>query len=186
MPLRVPCPPVSLAPGSLLYSYWGPRGYHRPRIDVFVVGPGGLVERTPAQVDTACDYVVLESSVALSLGLPLPFPRQEGVSGAAGTRVATFSFPPDGLVSLFVTDYTEYAFLPGPLVGFHPPALAPTSQRSVLGQTGFLQFFRFVHDPEPDPPIFELHPIKTFPGQHGLLPRGQSLLGFILTLRGGP
>jgi hypothetical protein len=88
---------------------------------------------------------------------------------------ARFSFPAGGLVSLFVTDYTEYAFL----TGFHPPALVPASQRSVLGHTGFLQFFRFVHDPEPTPPLFELHPTKTFPGQHSLLPRRQSLLGFI-------
>jgi hypothetical protein len=153
---------------------------------VFVVGPGGLVERTSAHIDTACDFVVLESGVALSLGLALPFPRQEGISGAAGTQAATFSFPPDGLVSLFVTDYREYAFLPAPLVGFHPPALGSVSQRSVLGQTGFLQFFKFVHDPEPNPPLFELYPIRAFPGQHGLLPRGQSLLGFIRNLRGGP
>jgi hypothetical protein len=116
----------------------------------------------------------------------LPFPRQEGVSGAAGTQAATFSFPPDGLVSLFVTDYREYAFLRGPLVGFHPPGPGAANQRSVLGLTGFLQFFRFLYDPEPTPPFFELDPITNFPGQHGLLPRGQSLLGFIRTLRGVP
>jgi hypothetical protein len=55
----------------------------------------------------------------------------------------------------------------------------------VLGQTGFLRFFRFVQDPEPSPPIFELHPITAFPGQHGLLPRGQALMDFIRSLRGG-
>jgi hypothetical protein len=116
----------------------------------------------------------------------LPFARQQAISGAAGTQAATFSFPPDGLVSLFVTDYTEYAFLPAPLVGFHPPVSGPSSQRSVLGKTGFLQYFRFVYDPEPMPPIFELHPITAFPGQHGLLPRSVSLEDFIRGQRGAP
>ena len=186
MPLRVPCPAVSLTPGSLLYSYWGHCGYHLPRITVFAVGPGGLVDHTTAQIDTASDFVILESSVAQTLGLSLPFLRQQGVSGVAGTQAATFSFPPDGLVSLFVTDYREFAYLPDLLVGFHPPALGPTRQRSVLGQTGFLQFFRFVLDPEPSPPHFELHPTTTFPGQTGPLPRGQPLLSFICGLRGRP
>ncbi len=186
MPLRLACSPVRLSPGSLLYSYWGPLGYHRPKIDVFAVGPGGLVGWSTAQIDTSCDFVILEWKVAHALALTSPFPRQHPVSGAAGTQAATFSFPPDGLVSLFVTDYREYAFLPAPLVGFHPPAPAPASQRSVLGQTGFLQFFRYVQDPEPTPPIFELHPTTAFPGQTGLLPRGQSLLGFVRSLRGNP
>jgi hypothetical protein len=183
MPLRVPCPARSLTPGSLLSSYWGSSGIHRPRIDVFAVGPTGLVAWAAAQIDSACDFVVLESRVPQLLGLPLPFPRQESVSGAAGTQAATFSFAPDGLVSLFVTDYREYAFLPCPLVGFHPPVVVPTRQRSVLGLTGFLQFFKFVLDPEPTPPFFELHPIAAFPGQHGLLPRGRALLDFIRSLR---
>jgi hypothetical protein len=39
--------------------------------------------------------------------------------------------PWNGLMSLFVTDYTEYAFLPAPLTGFHPPAAAPGQQRSL-------------------------------------------------------
>jgi hypothetical protein len=151
---------------------------------VFAIGPTGVVNWTAAQIDTSCDYVILEANLALSIGLSLPYPRQAAVSGAAGTQAATFSFPPDGLVSLFVTDYREYAYLPAPLVGFHPPATLPNSQRSVLGQTGFLQFFRFIQDPEPTPPIFELHPIKYFPGQHGHLPRGQGLIPFILSLRG--
>ena len=56
-----------------------------------------------AQVDTACDYVVLEAHVASGLGLALPFARQAGVSAAGGTQAATFSFAPDGLVLLFVT-----------------------------------------------------------------------------------
>jgi len=183
MALRVPCPAMSLTPGRLLSPYWGPLGIYRPRIDVFAIGPTGVVTRTRAQIDSASDFVVLEAKVARSLGLTLPFARQEGVSGAAGTQAATFSFAPDGLVSLFVTDYREYAFLPGPLVGFHPPALVPGSQRSVLGLTSFLQFFKFVYDPEPTPPLFELHPIAVFPGQHGLLPRGRGLLDFIRSLR---
>jgi hypothetical protein len=153
---------------------------------VFALGPGGLVDWVSAQIDSSSDFVVLASSLAMSIGLTPPFARQEGVSSAAGTQAATFSFPPDGLVSLFVTDYREYAFLPTPLVGFHPSAPPGTRQRSVLGLTGFLQFFKFVHDPEPTTPISELHPIKAFPGQHGLLPRGRTLVDFIRGLRAAP
>lgn len=186
MPLILPFSPAKTSPGSLLYSYWGAHGFYRPKIDVFALGPSGPVKWVPAQIDCASDYVVLEASLAPLIGLGLPCPRQVRISSAAGTQTATISFPPDGLVSLFVTDYREYAYLPAPLVGFHALTQGPARQRSVLGQTGFLQFFRYVQDPDPTPPIFELHPRSTFPGQHGILPRGQSLLGFIRSLRGGP
>ncbi len=142
MPLRLPCLPVQLTPGSVLYSYWGPTGYHRPIFDVFLAGPGNRILWAPAQVDTASDYVLFDAGVAASLGLTPPFPRQTAFSGAAGTQSSLLSFPDDGVVSLFVTDYQEYAYLPAPLVGFHPPGPAAAQQRSVLGQTGFLQFFR--------------------------------------------
>lgn len=183
MALRLPCLPVQLTPGGLLHSYWGSMGYYRRICDLYVVGPHQQITTVSAQVDTACDYVVLEADAATALGLALPFARQARSSAAGGTQAATFSFAPDGLVSLFVTDYREYAFLPSPLVGFHPPAPVGTQQRSVLGLTGFLQFFKFVYDPEPTPPLFELHPIATFPGQHGLLPKGRGLLDFIRSLR---
>jgi hypothetical protein len=186
MPMRFPCLPVQLSTGSLLYSYWGTTGYHRPAFDVFIIGPGNQITWVTALVDTACDYVILESSVASYFGLALPFPRSYGASAAGGSQAATFSFPPDGLLSLFVTDYREYAYLPSPLVGFHPPSPGPARQRSVLGQTGFLQYFRHLHDPEPTPPIVELDPIKAFPGQAGLLPLDRPLLDFIRSLRGGP
>jgi hypothetical protein len=156
MPLRLPCLPVQLTPGSLLYSYWGALGYHRPILDLYIIGPSLRISQTPAQIDTASDYVILGSRVASQLGLALPFPRSTGASGMGGSQVVTFSFPPDSLVSLFVTDYREYAFLPSPIVGFHSPGPGAASQRSVLGQTGFLQFFRFLQDPEPIPPIVEL------------------------------
>jgi hypothetical protein len=97
----------------------------------------------------------------------------------------TISFPPDGLVSLFVTDYREYAWLPSPLVGFHPPTPGAASQRSVLGQTGFLQFFRYIQDPVPPPLMVELDPIPNFPGQTGLLPKDGPLEDFIRSLRSG-
>jgi hypothetical protein len=183
MPLRLLCRPVQLTPGRLLHSYWGATGYYRPICDVYVMGPHLRTTRVFAQVDTACDYVVLESKATRVLGLALPFARQEGASGAAGTQATRFSFAPDGLVSLFVTDYREYGFLPRPPVGFHPPARAGTSQRSVLGLKGFLQFFKFVYDPEPACPFFELDPIASFPGRHGLLPSGRALFDFIRSLR---
>jgi len=106
MPLRLPCKQIRPTPGTLLYSYWGLTGYHRPIFDVFLVGPGNLITVAPAQIDTASDYVIFEAGVAPAIGITLPFPRQTAPSGAAGTQTLTLSFPPDGLVSLFVTDYT--------------------------------------------------------------------------------
>ena len=105
------------------------------------------------------------------------------MSGAAGAHAGTVSFPPEGLVSLFVTDYHEYYYLPGPLVGFHAPSPLAAQQRSVLGLTGFLQHFRFILDNGPTPPFFELHPTATFPGRGGLLPLDRPLADFIRSLR---
>jgi hypothetical protein len=186
MPLRLPCKPIPQSPGTLLYSYWGALGYYRPIFDVFLIGPGNQIVRVPAQVDSASDWVVFEAGVAATLGLGFPMPRQTTLSGAAGTQSLTLSFPDDGVVSLFVTDYREYAYLPAPVIGFHQPGPAASQQRSVLGQTGFLQFFRHLHDPVPRPPIVELDPIAGFPGQNGVLPKGGGLYDFIHRLRSGP
>jgi hypothetical protein len=153
-----------------------------PAREAYVVA-GQLVERVFAAVDSRSDYVLFGSAVAPRLGLTLPFSRQSTFSGAAGTQAGVLSFPPDGLVSLFVTDYTEYSFLPSPLIAFHPPAPHPHTQRSVLGLTGFLQYFRFVLDYSASPPSFELHPIPGFPGQSGLLPKDRLLVDFIRGLR---
>jgi hypothetical protein len=147
------------------------------------VAVGQLVERVFASVDTRSDYVVFASSVAQRLGLTIPFARQAAFSGAAGTQAGVLSFPPDGLVSLFVTDFTEYCYLPAPLIAFHPPAPQPRIQRSVLGLTGFLQYLRFVLDYWPSPPTFELHPIPGFTGQTGILPKDRLLVDFIRSLR---
>jgi hypothetical protein len=95
-----------------------------------VIGPGPRVAVENAQIDTGSDYVVFASTVASGVGLTLPQPRQVSFSGAAGSQAGTISFPPDGLVALFVTDYREYCYLPTPLIGFHPPALRlPASAR---------------------------------------------------------
>jgi hypothetical protein len=142
-----------------------------------------LLSRVAAQIDTAADYVLLGSDVATDLGLTLPFPRQGGMSGAAGAHAATVSFPPEGQVSLFVTDYREYYYLPAPLVGFHPPSPLAAQQRSVLGLTGFLQHFRFVLDNGLTPPFFELRPTPAFPGLAGLLRLDRPLADFIRSLR---
>jgi hypothetical protein len=171
--------------GSVLAAHWPGACLYRPACDVYAVGPGGLISRAAAQIDSAADYVLLGSTIAGDLGLSLPFARQTGMSGAAGAQVATVSFPPEGLVSLFVTDYREYYYLPAPLVGFHPPSPLATQQRSVLGLTGFLQHFRFVLENEPTPPFFELHPTPAFPGLAGLLPLDRPLVDFIRSLRAG-
>jgi hypothetical protein len=186
MPLRLPCKPVSLSPGNLLFPYWGALGFHRPVFDVIAIGPRGVICWEPARIDTGADETVFSSAVALSLGLTLPFPRQLTISGALGTQAATLSFPPEGLVSLFVTDYTEYCYFPAPLIGFHPPGPTAANQRSVLGLTGFLQYFLFTLDPTPTPSLIVLDPIAAFPGQTGLLPKDGPLLDFIRGLRGGP
>jgi hypothetical protein len=186
MPLRLPYETVIPTPGSVLHSYWGPSGFHRPVFDAFAVGPGNRIDCFRAMIDSGSDYVVLASQVAMNLGLAPPFTRLAGISAAGGAAATTVSFPPDGLVSLFVTDYREYAYLPSPLVGFHPPALGTTKQRSVLGLTGFLQFFRQVHEPQLKPPIAELDPLPGFPGLAGLLPRDRSLYDFIRSLRISP
>ena len=54
---------------------------------------------------------------------------------------------------LFVTDLTEYCYLPSQPVGFHPPS--PHAQRSVLGMTGFLQHFDFILRMTVPDPFFE-------------------------------
>jgi hypothetical protein len=153
-------------------------------VDLFVVGPGGKFLVEPTQIDTAADYSLLASRLATGLGLSLPYPRQVQVSGAGGTQTASVSFPPDGLVSLFVTDYREYGYLARPLVGFHGPSRSASVQRSVLGLTGFLQHFRFKLDLPATPPVFELEAGAGFPGSVGSLPRQQSLSDFIVSLRG--
>jgi hypothetical protein len=143
------------------------------------------VERVFTPLDSCSHYVLVGSDVAHSLRLPLLFPRQAAFSGAAGTQAGILSFPPDGLVSLFATDYTEYCYLPAPLIAFHPPSLNP-QQRSVLGLTGFLQYFRLVLDYEASPPYIELHPIANFPGHTGRLPKDRPLEDCIRSLRTVP
>ncbi|MFO0841852.1 MAG: hypothetical protein U0797_05550 [Gemmataceae bacterium] len=181
MPLRLPCKPAAVTPRNLLYPYWGATGFHRPVVDVYLVGPNDRIAVAAAQIDTGADHTIFASTVAQDLGLTLPFPRQSGISGAGGTYTATVSFPPDGLVSLFVTDYREYCYLPNPLIGFHAPG---TGQRSVLGLSGFLQGFRFTLDPSP--PAIELDPATTFVGATGAVPAGRGLYEFILSLRKTP
>lgn len=182
MPLRLPCHRLRLQPGGLLHSYFGVTGFHRPAIDIYLVGPGGKLLCEPAQIDTGSDYTIFAAGAAASLGLSLPFPRQVGISGAGGTYTAIVSFPPDGFVSLFVTDYHEYCYLPRPLIGFHAPGPSAGKQRAVLGLSGFLQYFRTVL--EPAPPQVELHPTVPFTGSTGLLPLDRALTEFIASLRG--
>jgi hypothetical protein len=185
MPVRFPFKGIPLAPGHPLLPYWGPIAYIRPAFDLYLVGPTGSVTRVLAQVDSASDYVALDPMMAQNLGLQLPFPRQTVVSGAGGHNLH-LTFPPDGMVSLFITDYTEFYYLPDPLVGFHSPppgAPRPAAYRSVLGFTGFLQHFKTLLDPDPSPPVVELTHRAGFTGQHGPLPRTIPLLDFIQSLK---
>jgi hypothetical protein len=182
MPLRLPCKPTSWSPGSVLHPYWGAMGFHRPTFDVFLITTGGLIAKATPHLDTGSDYTIFSATIAQSLLLGLPFPRQTPISGAAGTYASTVSFPMDGLVSLFVTDYREYCYLPRPLIGFHAPVPGAANQRSVLGLSGFLQYFRLVLDPSP--PLVELQPVAGFAGATGMLPLNLGLHDFIRGLRG--
>src|SRR4051794_16075611 len=137
MPLRFPCLQLSLSVGGVLRPYWPNGVMHYPGLDAFAVARGSVLRVPATGIDTRSDYVLFGSDVARALGLSLPLPRQAPFSGAAGTQAGVLSFPPDGLVGLFVTDYTEYCYLPSPLVAFHPPSPNPQSQRSVLGLTAF-------------------------------------------------
>jgi len=188
MPIRLPFKTVQLSPGSILYPYWGPLPRIRPKIDLFAVGPTGLVADFSAQIDSASDFVALAPDVARRVGLHPPFVRQDLASGAGGHPLH-LSFPSDGEVSLFVTDYAEFYYLPSPLVGFHTPPLGVSqipTYRSVLGITGFLQYFKTRLDPDPQPPIVELDPSRHFNGQFGPLPRTGPLLDFIRSLKLSP
>jgi hypothetical protein len=123
MPVRFRFRSVGLSPGSLLSRYW-PSGYFRPEIDLFAVGPNGDFTPCEGEIDNASDWVVFDSNVAVRLGLSPPFTQVVSVSGIAGAVQAQFTMPPDGTVSLFLTDYREWYFLPAPPVGFWPPSPA--------------------------------------------------------------
>jgi hypothetical protein len=169
----------------LLYEYWGAFGYSRPVIDVYAVEPTGRAVPVAAQIDSAADFVVFEDWVGQRLRLQSPFARACQVSGAGGATVTQFTLPPDGTVSLFLTDYSEWCFLPAPPVGFWPAA--PKGQRrSVLGATGFLQFFEVrLHNELPHPEV-ELIEAPGFAGLHGTLPPKTNLADFIRQLKVGP
>jgi hypothetical protein len=179
---------VNISPGNVLFPYWGPRAQLRPAIDLYAVGPFGLVQRLIAQIDSGSNYIVLEPSLVPGLGLSPPFSRQWAGAGAGGHQLP-LGFPPDGEVSLFVTDYREYCFLPAPLIGFHvPPPGAPATitHNSVLGITGFLQHFKTLIDPDPASPAVELEPLPGFPGSHGPVPRPFRVHDFIHSLKPVP
>jgi hypothetical protein len=182
MPLRLDCRTIPLTPGSVLQRHFGAAGLRRPLLDAHVVAPDGSSFAVPAQIDSGSDYTIIESAVARHFGFSLPFPAQAQSSGAAGALASVYSFPPAGLLSLFVTDYREFCYLTAPLMGFHPPG--PSRQRSVLGLAGFLEHFRFMLDHGQSPPTFELHPLTPFPGVAGALPRDRPLADFIRSLRG--
>lgn len=177
---------VSLSLGAAVareraVSYFGATGFRRPLLDIFLIGPAGVPIALQVQVDCASDYTALDATVSGSLGLTLPAARQIQFTGATVTQFGSLSFPPDGEVSLFVTDYTGYCYLPAPLIGFHPPA--PQRRRSVLGLAGFLQYFELNLRQGARPPMFELRPEPGFPGSMGTLPKTGDVRDFIRTLR---
>jgi hypothetical protein len=167
----------------MLPLYWA-AGYFRPEIDLFAVGPTGDFTPCVGALDSCADWVVFDEQVAGPLGLVPPFSRVVSVSGIAGAVQAQFTMPPDGTVSLFLTDYREYYFLPAPPVGFWPP---PKGQRrSVLGATGLLQHFQVVLHYELSRPEVELVHHPGFPGDFGPFPHGALLRDFLRSLKFPP
>ncbi len=183
MSIRLPFRSIGLSPGSMLSQYWGATGYFRPEIDLYLVGPTGVCVAWVGQIDSSSDWVVFEDQVARQLGLSPPFSRVVSVSGIAGAVQAPFTMPPDGTVSLFVTDYQEWYFLPAPPVGFWPPAPAGGQRRNVLGATGFLQHFQVVLHYQLSRPEVELIHHPGFPGKHAPFPHGVVLRDFIRGLK---
>jgi hypothetical protein len=179
MPIRLPFRSIRLSPGSLLSGYWGTTGYFRPEIDLYLVGPTGVCVPWVGQIDSSSDWVVFEEGVALQLGLSPPFSQVVSVSGIAGAVQAQFTLPPDGTVSLFITDYREWYFLPAPPVGFWPAAPGGGQRRNVLGATGFLQHFEVRLHYQLSRPEVELIDHPGFPGEFGTFPRGAVLRDFI-------
>jgi hypothetical protein len=185
MPVRLPFRAIGLSPGSHLSPYW-PNGYFRPEIDLYVVGPNGNYTTCRAEIDDASDWVALDAGVATNLGLSPPFSRVVTVSGIAGAVQAQFTIPPDGTVSLFVTDYREWYFLPASPVGFWPPSPTGVPRRNVLGATGFLQYFQVVLHYQLSRPEVELIHHLGFPGSHDVFVPGVVLPDFLRGLKFPP
>jgi hypothetical protein len=162
---------VTLNPSMILHSYWGPSNYYRPRIGVYVVGPNGMFCHETPLLDTGSDFVAFDSDVAHRIGLSPPFARSSQNQGA-GAGPFTLTFPDDGAVSLYVTDYRHYCYLPAPLVGFLPP---PVNDFAVLGVTGFLQHFKLRIDYDERPPRIRLTVPPSFPGVAGRFSPKRSL-----------
>lgn len=182
MAMRFLCQQVSLIPGSVLHARYSRRGFYRPALHCYAVGPNGVYYGVNAAVDSGSDYVVFIPSIAARLGLSARSLRPQPASGAGGHPLSLL-FAPAGQISLFVTDFREYCFLPDPLVGFHSPTTPADQLRSALGLSGFLEYFRFTLDHGPARPYFDLDPLPHAGGRFGAFPRGRSLGDFISHLR---
>src|SRR5262249_23459857 len=129
--------------------------------------------------DSAADFVVFDARVCQAVGLSPPFSRQVGVSSAGGP--VNFTLPDDGTFGLFVTDYTEFCYLPITPVGFWT---GPGP--NVVGRTGFLHHFDVRLRRGLSPPEVELDPLPGFPGIHGVFAPVGSLRDFIRSIDTGP
>jgi hypothetical protein len=171
----------------LLHNYWSRAGYFRSAVDLFVVGPSGNYVAEVGNVDSCSDWVVFDAGVAGRLGLQPPFPRVIPVSGVAGAIADEFTLPPDGTVSLFLTDYSAWCYLPSLPVGFWPPvAPGEPTRRNILGFTGFQQHFEILfrnYLPRPEILLIEA---PSFPGSFGRMPPRPSIARMIRRLKGLP
>ncbi len=179
MSVRLRFRSVQLSSAAMLTQYWGSSGYFRPDIDLYLVGPTGHSIPWTGHIDSLSDWVVFEDQASVNLGLQPPFSRTVSVSGIAGAVQAQFTMPPDGTVSLFLTDYQNWYFLPAPPVGFWPPSPTSAPRRNVLGVTGFLQYFQVVLHYQLSRPEVELIHHAGFPGAFGQLPDRVALPDFI-------
>lgn len=183
-PLVLPCLPVELKPGSLLRKRRSITVLYRPLVVAYAVEANGRISEFNGEVDTAADYTILKADVVDDLKLKRVGWEEVAISGAGGTYTGTVDFPPEGTVSLFVTDFTEYLFIPAPLIGFHPRVPNAASQRSVMGLTGFLEYARSILDPcGKRQPLLELHPCPGADLRLGRLPKNRPLEDIIRDLR---
>src|SRR5207248_2877830 len=106
----------------------GPQGFIRPTIDVLLRRPSGAQAFVSPVLDTGSPYIVFDEETASNLELSLPFPRRVRGQGIGGAEV-DLTFPADGEVLLFLSDYATEFYAWAPLVGFRsdPPAAGQPS-----------------------------------------------------------
>lgn len=167
--MRVRHTKVSIPDDHLLHPYWGRAGYFRPYLDLLLRGPTGEVAVRQAVIDTGSPYVCFSGEIIRDLALTPPFRRTIEARGAGGEPLE-IGFPDDGLIQLFIADFTTEWFVWTPLVGILPTRPArpgeDRKQTAILGWTGFLQYFNVSFLDHPTP-LIDVAAKPAFAGRRG-------------------